>query len=248
MTNEQSQQKRPQSSERKIEANRLNARKSCGPKTATGKGQSSRNAIKYGFYSHGVVLETENPQDYDALREHVWNKFRPRNPLEEICVRDIVDTQWRLQRLSQVEATVFTRRSISFTGHQQGPGFAFVNDSQGLQTFSSLARVDAMLTRRLHRGLEQLRRLRKEDWPEPGPQTEADPEMTGTGTAAPDATHKSDTSVGSKLTQAEKFEAQHPSLTQNSIGAMIPPASPTGAAAGQQPSTVQQSKPRVTGN
>ncbi len=39
-------------SARKIEANRRNARKSTGPKTATGKKRVSRNAIK-----HGVLFQ-----------------------------------------------------------------------------------------------------------------------------------------------------------------------------------------------
>jgi hypothetical protein len=39
-------------SEKKLIANRLNAQKSTGPKTALGKFRSSRNALKHGFYSH----------------------------------------------------------------------------------------------------------------------------------------------------------------------------------------------------
>lgn len=36
-------------SERKIAANRINARKSCGPRTAAGKGRVSRNALRHGL-------------------------------------------------------------------------------------------------------------------------------------------------------------------------------------------------------
>ena len=39
-------------SERQLIANRLNAKKSTGPRTALGKLRSSRNALKHGLYSH----------------------------------------------------------------------------------------------------------------------------------------------------------------------------------------------------
>ena len=39
------------SSERKCEANRLNALKSTGPKTAEGKARASQNAVKHGLVS-----------------------------------------------------------------------------------------------------------------------------------------------------------------------------------------------------
>jgi hypothetical protein len=34
-----------------FEANRLNARWSCGPKSSEGKGRSSRNHLKFGLFS-----------------------------------------------------------------------------------------------------------------------------------------------------------------------------------------------------
>ncbi len=39
-------------SERKLIANRLNAKKSTGPKTPLGKLRSSRNSMTHGHYSH----------------------------------------------------------------------------------------------------------------------------------------------------------------------------------------------------
>ena len=45
---------------RKIEANRANAEKSTGPKTAEGKAMSRMNAIKHGILSREVVLRGES--------------------------------------------------------------------------------------------------------------------------------------------------------------------------------------------
>jgi len=49
-------------SERKLKANRDNARKSTGPKTARGKAFSRRNAVKHGLFVNYVT-------DFHALKE-----------------------------------------------------------------------------------------------------------------------------------------------------------------------------------
>ena len=40
----------------KIEANRRNAKKSTGPRSAAGKAKSSRNAVKHGLLAGLIVL------------------------------------------------------------------------------------------------------------------------------------------------------------------------------------------------
>jgi hypothetical protein len=47
-------------SSRRINANRLNAKKSTGPKTALGKLKSSRNATRHGL-SYGISIEDVDP-------------------------------------------------------------------------------------------------------------------------------------------------------------------------------------------
>jgi hypothetical protein len=61
----------PTVSLRKIEANRRNARKSTGPKTASGKKRVSTNAIRHGFYAKGLLVPhpdgREDQAEYDDL-------------------------------------------------------------------------------------------------------------------------------------------------------------------------------------
>lgn len=151
-----------ETSDRKIEANRANAEKSTGPTSPWGKAKSAQNALKHGFFSKAVVLADEDPEAYELLRNQLWDQLRPRNVLEEIYVREITDTTWRLQRMMLVEKTVFTRRSVSFTGTECNSGFAFVNDAQGLDVFAKLSRYEALLTRKLHRAVEQFRKAKPE--------------------------------------------------------------------------------------
>ena len=48
-------------SEAKLEANRRNSQKSCGPKTEAGKQRSKLNAVKHGMRAATLVLLDEDP-------------------------------------------------------------------------------------------------------------------------------------------------------------------------------------------
>ena len=52
------------SSKAQVKANRKNAKKSTGPKTAEGKEKVSKNAAKHGLFAAEAVITGENPADY----------------------------------------------------------------------------------------------------------------------------------------------------------------------------------------
>ncbi len=54
----------------KVDANRRNAKKSTGPRSAAGKAKSSRNAVKHGLLAGRIVLadhKDEDPQQFSLL-------------------------------------------------------------------------------------------------------------------------------------------------------------------------------------
>lgn len=55
-------------SERKLRANRANAKRSTGPKTSAGKAASCRNALKHGILSCSVDLSRATPADASLRR------------------------------------------------------------------------------------------------------------------------------------------------------------------------------------
>ena len=55
---------------KQIEANRLNASKSTGPRTAEGKKQSRHNSWRHGLTAETVITALENAADY--LRSKHW--------------------------------------------------------------------------------------------------------------------------------------------------------------------------------
>jgi hypothetical protein len=101
-------------SEKQIQANRQNALLSTGPKSASGKANSSQNALKHGLTGQVVVISGEDPAEFDDLRLMLWNQYEPHGVAEEELVDRIAAHLWRLRRVPAFEAAVFswTDRSI----------------------------------------------------------------------------------------------------------------------------------------
>ena len=62
-------------SEKQIAANRANAKKSTGPKTAAGQLKSSRNALRHGFPS--PCTSTWKPRQRPTPSRARWHMTRP---------------------------------------------------------------------------------------------------------------------------------------------------------------------------
>jgi hypothetical protein len=62
---------------RKIEANRKNAQKGTGPKTARGKANSSRNAIKHGVLIGEVLITAGDGQENTKLFHELVERDSP---------------------------------------------------------------------------------------------------------------------------------------------------------------------------
>lgn len=89
------------SSQRKLKANRENARKSTGPKTPRGKAFSRRNAISHGLFVSPITdfeALAENPQEYADLLNGLRDQHQPVGRAEEVEVERIAVCCWRLKR------------------------------------------------------------------------------------------------------------------------------------------------------
>src|SRR5580658_2333060 len=99
-----------------MEANRLNAQQSTGPRTEAGKKISSQNAIRHGLTSRVVVLPTEDLDAYNAFSGEYLASLAPETFPERQCAQTIIDTQWRLNRLRSLEEGMLA------LGHQSPVG------------------------------------------------------------------------------------------------------------------------------
>src|SRR5579872_6376060 len=87
---------------RQIEANRLNAQRSTGPKTDQGKAISSLNNLKHGLRAATVVLPMENKEDFDREYQDLLDHCQPDGPIEHHLVEQMVDYRWKSIRSNEV--------------------------------------------------------------------------------------------------------------------------------------------------
>ena len=85
-------------SPRKREANRQNARKSTGPKTAAGKRNSRFNAVTHGLTARSVLLPGEDPVELAARQQQLIDAFQPSHEVELAIVERMAADIWRSDR------------------------------------------------------------------------------------------------------------------------------------------------------
>jgi hypothetical protein len=90
-----------------IEANRLNARKSTGPRTPEGKERASRNALKHGLLAREAVIQGEDPQEYELHRDEMLGELAPIGPVETMLAERVVGLSWRLLRAERLQNAAF---------------------------------------------------------------------------------------------------------------------------------------------
>lgn len=98
-------------------ANQLNAQKSTGPKSTTGKQVSSMNAVTHGIFLTSPIAEGENKAEFNELSEAIRDYYKPSDIIEEALVHNIVMALWRQQRARCAEAAIInlsmTRKAIT---------------------------------------------------------------------------------------------------------------------------------------
>jgi hypothetical protein len=96
---------------RQIEANRLNALKSTGTKTESGKQQSRRNALRHGFTAETIIEPLENPDAYRTFEDAIVSEYLPRTPVEYELVHRLASVFWRLRRATSIETGLLRMQS-----------------------------------------------------------------------------------------------------------------------------------------
>ena len=84
-------------------ANRANAQKSTGPKTAEGKAKSSLNAVKHGLAAQHALLPNEDAEAYKAVVQGWIDDLQPADTLEMALVDRAAMADWRLKRCVRSE-------------------------------------------------------------------------------------------------------------------------------------------------
>ncbi len=96
--------------EAQINANRQNAKKATGPRTAAGKATSSRNGIPRPPKTNQHLIDDEDPAEFMLLLQDLFNCFQPANLPETKLVTRIALDQLRLDRAMPLEAGIYRDR------------------------------------------------------------------------------------------------------------------------------------------
>jgi hypothetical protein len=156
------------SSQAQIDANRLNAQKSTGPRTPEGRAAVRLNGVKHGLSAKTLVLEDESESDFHAIFDALEAEYEPSTPTEEQLVSQLAMASWRLRRLYHIESAFFCVRTIDLRPVYQTyknldpvDHLAIVvdRDSQGHNTIAKLCRYEAGLERSFYRALHELKRF-----------------------------------------------------------------------------------------
>jgi hypothetical protein len=97
-------------SEARIAANRRNARRSTGPKTAEGKEKSRANALKHGLCASVIVQE--DAQLVQTRLEEFFKALRPQNNFHCWLVSQVALLSIRIDRCVRIERRIRDKMAI----------------------------------------------------------------------------------------------------------------------------------------
>jgi hypothetical protein len=106
-------------SEKRAAANRQNARRSTGPRTAEGKRAVRFNALKHGLLAAEVIIRTgdgaENEAVFRRLVDRLGQELDPQGLREELAVEEIAMLLWRQRRAVRAETGEIRRGADTVT-------------------------------------------------------------------------------------------------------------------------------------
>jgi hypothetical protein len=140
-----------------IDANRINAESSTGPRTEAGKATSSQNAVSHGLFATRDFIRPGEEEAYSELDSMAEEQFSPRGLLECTLVDEIVRAMWRLRRCGQIEASF-----VNALATESGPILDPMQNEAIARLQNSVDRARAQSHRLLHRCTQELRRLQTE--------------------------------------------------------------------------------------
>lgn len=143
-------------SQKQIAANRANAKRSTGPRTELGKAGSRRNACKHGLTAATIVIDGEEPDQFDMLRADLEAEFEPRAGMERELVERLAGLMWRLRRIPAFEAALLENRCAQNAQHRHCLGEALCDDARFGDTLGKLSRHEAGLMNAYSKTLHML--------------------------------------------------------------------------------------------
>jgi hypothetical protein len=147
---------------------RANAEKSTGPRTANGKQRSRCNAVKHNLSGQNLILLETERVAYNRMATSMLNDLNPRSEPERQIAQKIIDTNFRLNRLTAIESNMF---SFGLLENETGTEHDDQIETMAAQTrawieraqsFDLLGRYETRLSRQLLKYQQEFERLQAE--------------------------------------------------------------------------------------
>jgi hypothetical protein len=140
-----------------IAANIANAQLSIGPRTEAGKAAVAQNRATHGLAgSNFFLLPHEDSAEYAQLLAAYETEHQPAGPTESFLVRELAQSEWKLRRVSEIEAGI-----LAGDGQSTLCEVFLAGSTQG-DPLLKLSRYENSIRRNLYRALNELRALRRE--------------------------------------------------------------------------------------
>ncbi len=141
------------STQAQIDANRQNAKKSTGPKTAAGRANSAANSTRHGLTANPTTIFENNPHErsqFDALKAKLLKQCLPEGELELQTFERYVFALYQVDRARQMEIDTQNR---------------WLNEPNDEKLFSHMERIlklGAAQERRADKALQELSKLQRD--------------------------------------------------------------------------------------
>lgn len=141
--------------QKQIEANRLNAQKSTGPKTLEGREIVSRNATTHGLTATRAVVLPEEQEEFDRFAAALRYEWDPQCLLERFHLERMIHCAWRLKRVSHLETSLLLDLCQKEGGRDDPTtlGRAYI---RGTVVFETLSRHERQIERSLREAQQEL--------------------------------------------------------------------------------------------
>jgi hypothetical protein len=155
-------------SDKQIDANRLNAQKSTGPRTEAGRAISRLNAIKHGLTGHLYVMTDDERQARDTFVAGILDSLKPADAIERQLAHSVADGYWRINRVAAIENNFLAadayNQELDRTAESEqpeidralAPALSFIKHPE---RFQLLGVYEMRLHRKIRLDLQQLREI-----------------------------------------------------------------------------------------
>jgi len=146
-----------------INANRINAQNSTGPRSLEGKQTAAANSTSHGLSSTFRVLPHENQHDFQAVLDQFRDEFTPEGEHQLFLVGQMAQSRWRLARVQRLE-TCLLEQMMSGDDPALDPDARIVAGmmASGGSALAALQRYMAAAERSYYKAHKELREARRD--------------------------------------------------------------------------------------